>query len=236
MAKETRLNETAEIYQPRIKQTEKQKLSEMTMKEKIGYFNQYYKYKVLGTLAALAFVIYILYTVFSPKIETVFYAAIVNNYMDSESADKFSSDFGKYLDLDFEKNNVVIDSSYFINDKDMSGSAMQSEQKLAVLVASQQIDVIIAPAEDFKSMAYYSYFDDLADQLPTDLYKHFTDKLYISKTEDDKDEKAFGIYLNNVKFLDTSGYLIKDPVLGIIGNSKYKTNSVEFIRYLFNIN
>lgn len=237
MAKETKLNESADIYQPRVKQTEKQKLSEMNFKEKLGYFNQYYKYKLLVTIATLAFIIYLMYTIFSPKIETVFYAAIINNYMDTATSDELIAGFSEHLELDNEKSDINIDSTYFIDHEGSGSSSMQAEQKLGVLVAAQEIDVIIAPAKDFKNMAYYAYFDDLSDQLPTDLYTRLTDKLYFSNTEDDKEEeKSFGIYLDGAKVFDKNGTLMESPVMGIITNSKYKSNTIEFIKYLFNLN
>lgn len=237
MAKETRLDDSAEIYQPRTKQTEKQKLSEMTFQDKITYFNQYYRTKFFVFLAVIGFLIYLIYTITSPKIETIFYAAIVNNYLDEEKKSEFYHDFGEYLDIDSKKQGITLDTTYVLGKNDIisSDSVSSSQQKISTYTYAQKLDVIIAPAEVFQSLAYYGYFDDLADQLPTDLYAQFAESLYLTNQEDDPEEKAYGIYLTDSEVFDSLGNVIEDPVLGIITNSKYKENSIEFLRYVFEL-
>ena len=48
LAKETRLNDSAEIYKPRDEKTERQKLKDMSFKDKITYFNDYYVDKMIA--------------------------------------------------------------------------------------------------------------------------------------------------------------------------------------------
>ena len=64
--KNTTLDDSASIYQPRQKQTEKQKFSEMTFKEKVTYFNDYYKVKAIVLIIAIIGIIYIVYNILTP--------------------------------------------------------------------------------------------------------------------------------------------------------------------------
>lgn len=231
MAKETRLDESAEIYKPRDNRTEKQKLKDMTFQEKLVHINAYYKYKIIAVLAIVGVLSTLFYTIFSPKDETVFNAAIINQSLDTAKKNDFITDFGKYLNLKKDQN-IVLDDSYYMDD--VSGSSA-SIQKLQTYVYVNQIDVIIADESVFKDYAKYGYFDNLTELLPTDLYSKFTNNLYMGSTDDDKEEKAYGIYLTDNNMLRDLGIVSEKPVLGIVANSKYKENSYSFLRYIFHL-
>jgi hypothetical protein len=87
MPKQVRLNENAEIYQPRKKQTEKEKLSEMSLKDKVSYLWEYYKLHALVIVLIIATIIYIVKEIVTPNIETQLYAAIINNTIESTVLD-----------------------------------------------------------------------------------------------------------------------------------------------------
>ncbi|BCN29710.1 hypothetical protein [Anaeromicropila herbilytica] len=235
MAKETRLDESAQIYQPRDNRTEKQKLHDMTFHEKLEHINAYYKYKIIAVVVVVIFIISVLHTVLTPKDATIFNAAIINQSLDSNKKSEFITDFGKYINIS-KKQNIVLDDSYFMSDKDTPITVSSAaREKLQTYVYANQIDVVIADESDFKAYANAEYFDNLADRLPTDLYSKLTDKLYFTNTEDDKSEKAYGIYLTDNQVIRDLGILAKKPVLGIVSNSKYKDNSISFLKYINNL-
>ena len=233
----TVLDNSAEIYKPRTEQTEKQKLTEMTFKEKVTYFNNYYRFKVIIIILAVAGVGYMAYSILSPKPETVLYAAVVNSAMDDETAAAVQSDFAEKLGIDPKTQEILVDSSFQLGSEgNVSELSMASQQKLVTYIAAAQIDVIIAPESVFANYARMGNFSKLSDELPTDLITALTDSFYYSETEEDKTSSPYGIYLDGAKIYDNAGNLVDRPVLGVVVNSKYKQNAGEFVRYLFDIN
>ncbi len=234
--KKTVLDDSADIYNRRQEQSEKQKLSEMTLKEKISYFNSYYRLKTLVSIGIVAFMAYMAYTMLTPKPETILYTAVINSALDDEMATALQNDFGQQLGIDTETQEIRVDTSYFLGSEDNASEyTLSTEQKLVTYFYAGEIDVLIAPESVFSKYAGFGYFSKLSDQLPTDLCTALADSFYYAATEESPAESAYGIYLNGAEIYDGKGQLIDKPVLGIVANSKYKQNGVELIRYLFNL-
>lgn len=231
MPKQTKLDEQAEIYQPRKVQTEKEKLREMSFEDKLSYLWEYYKVHAAITVAVLALIIYIVYEIVTPDVKPQFYAAIINSALPAETTKAYGDEFAKYLELDPKTQNVFLnDEFYFSTDSEMASSM---QQVLSTYVAAGEIDVIIAPESDFANFAYYSYMAKLSDELPTDVYSTLTDNFYITDTEEDSEKAAYGIYLDNSDLFKGLKYNGEPYVLGIIQNYSHIDNTVEFIKYLF---
>ncbi len=234
--KNTVLDDTAEIYKPRAEQTEKQKMSEMTFKEKITYFNNYYRITTLVIIAVIIALAYLAYSILTPKPKTVLYAAVINSAVEEQTAASLQTDFGKKLGIDPKTQEIMIDTTYFFGDDDnVSEYSISSQQKLGTYFYAGQIDVIIAPESAFANYAHLGNFSKLSDELPTYLCTTLADSFYYSETEDSTASSAYGVYLDGAKIYDKKGELIDKPVLGIVANSKYKQNAVEFIKFLFDL-
>jgi hypothetical protein len=230
------LDDNADIYRRRDAISEKQKLSEMNFKEKLEYFNTYYKYKTIAIIAATVFVIYFLYTVLTPKPETVLYSAVINYAISEEQATIIQEEFGDYLDINPDKENILIDTSFYLGTSgDFNQVTMTNEEKLQVYLFGSDIDIIIAPESSFSKYASFDYFEKLSDQLPTDLISKLADSFYYSTTDENPTNTPYGIYLDNAKIYDNSGKRIERPILGIVVNSEHKSNAVEFVRYIFSL-
>jgi hypothetical protein len=229
------LDDSAEIFKPRQEQTEKQKMSEMTFKEKVTYFNNYYRTTVIIAILAIAITGYFIYSIASPKPETILYAAIINSNIDPETAAVMQDDFGKRIDIDSKTQEVMFDVSFYLSNENASEYSLSSEQKLGTYLFAGQIDVMIAPESVFANYVKLGSFSKLSDELPTDLLTELTDSFYYSDTKDDPVTGAYGIHLDGAKIYNEKGELVDKPVLGIITNSKFKQNGVEFIKYLFDM-
>lgn len=232
MPKTTKLGEDAEIYKIREEQTEKEKLRDMPFKKKLSYLWEYYRIHALVFIIVVAMGSYLVYTILKPNIETRFYAAIINNPMDETVVSDYEAKFKEYLQIDPETETVIFNPSfYFTTDV----YTMDLKTVLSAFIASQDLDVIIAPESEFKEYAYNGIFDPLSDQLPTDLYSQLTEYLYLSDQEGDPEPKVAGIYLNESELYKDYTYNGEPYVLGIILNSERKEAAVEFIRFLFNM-
>lgn len=235
--KKSTLDDNAEIYNRRVNQTEKEKLRNMSFHEKLTYFNNYYKNKVLFTIAILTFIIALFYNIFAPKTNTVLYTAIINNTIGEEEIINLKDQFADVLSTNPKKEKIVIDTSLAFNDKNIDQSyAMASQQKLTAQLGVSEIDVIIAPESIFYKYAKEGLFVKLSDQFTTEMFTYFTDSYYLSKPEETDIEGAYGIYLEDSSIYKNSKVSGDRPVLGIVANSKHKENAVEFIKYIFNLN
>lgn len=235
MAKETRLNEEAAIYQKRAPETEKEKWSEMNNKQRIAYFKDYYLKKVIVGVIVISFSVYLLITVLSPKPDSILYTMIINDYIDSDTKNAWETDLKDYYQLNPDTQELSIDDTCYILENDMSQSSIAAEQKIATYIYAGQIDVIITDEALFERYASIGYFMDLADCLPTNLYEYFMDSFYMAKQEDDIKEEAYGIRLDDCEFYQNLGTSLKHPVIGVIASSKNVENSVDFIKYLYEI-
>jgi len=241
LAKETKLDDSADIYVKREKKTEKQKLSEMSFKEKVDYFKDYYlKACIIGICCVGVFGLF-LYQTLSPRPKQILNIAVINDYY-QESQDKldtFLDNLDKHYNVNKEKQKITYDYSYFITG-DGNGDSANSIQKLYTHVAAKELDVVIADEAIFKHQMQLGYFINLKNFLPDDLYEELSslymkDKLtaeYSNNNVADTTEQPYGIYLDSSEVFKSSGTILGKPVLGIITSTPNKENAIEFIRYL----
>lgn len=232
MPKRTRLGEDAAIYQKHNMKSEKEKLKDMPMKKKISYLWDYYRYHALFTILAVVFIFYVVYTFVKPKVETMLYAAIIDNTIDSEVWDEFQDEVTEYLELDTTSEDVVLNYSFYF--KGDSEYSMRMRQTFGVYLAATEIDLVIAPLSEFSGYVENDFFTPLSDHLPTDLYSSLADKFYLAGTVDNPKVAAYGIYLQDTKLYSEQSFPTEEPyILGIVANANHKENAVKFIRYLF---
>lgn len=231
MIKQTRLNDDSFIYQPRPQLTEKEKLRNMSLKEKLAYLWEYYRIHAFIIIGVIALGSYIIHSIFTPNVVTQFYAAFVDCPVDAEVLENYRTDFADYLQLNPQTENVNFNTSFYL--KSEGEYAMSMKQALVTYVSAQEVDIIIAPETQFAQYAYYGYFDKVSNQLPTDIYSNLTDYFYMSEIEGTPEQNAYGIYLNNTELFQPYTDESDRYVLGIVANSKHKENTIEFIRTLF---
>ena len=232
MPRETRLEEDAVIYQPRETLTEKQKLKDMTFEDKIGYLWEYYRIHAAVLVGAIALISYIIYEIITPNIETQFNAAIINNSISDEVWEQYDASFSEYLDLDPKTEDVQLNYNFYLSSE--GEYSMNMQQALTTYIAAGEVDVIIAPESTFKSYVYNGFFENISDQLPTDLYTSLADYVFISDTEENSDKIVYGIYLTDSKLFAENANNTDPYVLGILANAGHKENAAEFLRMLYN--
>lgn len=239
MPKQSKLSESAEIYQVRKEQSEKEKLSEMSFKEKAGYLWEYYRVHAFVFIVSVTIIASVIYNIAKPNIETKLYTAIINNTLSDEYLEDLQIEFAEHLKLNPEREDIKLNTQFYFNGT--ADYSMNMKQVLTTYVAAQDVDIIIAPESEFKEYALYGYMSTISDILPTDLYTSLTDQLYIGKKEIDPEEATYeegvyGIYVDDTDLFKnhTVSPSSERYLLGIIANSRHEENAVEFIRYLFN--
>ncbi len=232
MPKQTRLTEDAVIYQPREKQTEKEKLRDMSFHDKLSYLWEYYKIHAIVGVTAVGLAVYIIYSIITPNVETQFYAAILNNTIPDEVWEQYNADFTEQQQFDPATEDVILNSAFYMNGD--GEYTMNMSSVLTTYIGAGEVDVMIAPESQFKTYAYNDFFDDLSDQLPTDVYTKLADYVYVSDTAENPQKKVVGIYLTDTKLFKENASNSDPYILGIVQNSSHKENAVEFLKMLYN--
>jgi len=233
MPKKTVLDDNAEIYQIKKQKTEREKLRELPFKKKLEYLWEYYRLHALGIAIGIALIVYAIYEIVSPDMETVFYAAWINNTINEDVINEVQTEFANHLEINPETEQVTFNTSFYLNGS--PDFAVASSMSLAAFISAKEVDIIIAPESEFQTYAYNGTLEKLSDELPTDLYSALTDHFYISNQSEDSEYSVYGIYLTDTELFKNHAVNTDPYILGIVVNGQHKGNAIQFLRYLFNI-
>lgn len=233
MTKKSILNDSADLYQKREMQSVKEKFKDLSFKDKIQYFKDYYLKIVLAFLFCGGCILWAALAIISPKEKNILSVVVINDYLDLDKSDTLVTDFGEYLGINKAKEKIKFDSDYYFREAQLGNDVVGTAAKIDSLLYTKQIDIIITDAKQFNKYASSGYFVNLMDYLPTDLYTDFSNSYYYSSVKDSKEFNPYGIHLTNCEKYENLGTTLDDPILGIVANSNFKDNSAEFIRYLY---
>lgn len=232
--KKTALSDEASIYYHTGEVlSEKEKWKSMSGRQRWEYFKSYYLMKLIVAIVIAGFAGSLLYSILSPKPETVFYAAVINSAMNMQQIEQVQPEFEAYISLDPETQEILFDEGYYFYEREY-----ESLQKFATYSAVGQIDVTVMPLSVFEKYAPAGYFAETAEKLPTDLYLELSDYLVESGRFGDDgtilegSEAVYGIRIDGTWLYEEVS--VTEPViLAISSASKNEENVIEFLRYLF---
>lgn len=237
--KKTSLDESASIYTKRCEdESEKAKWSRMSRQEKWIHFKTYYLRIVLLGMAVLALVGFFLYKEVNKK-DLAYRSAIVNEGMMEVPLADFSENFIRYMGMN-PKKSMASFQLYFTTAEmanKVGASAANDLTQLSAMIYANDLDSMIAGEEDFSMYLNNSFFVDISTVLSEDELSTIREYLYIPDKENNPDEKAYGVYLNQSDtyqdvFRDGGG-IVEKPILGIMVNSERKEESRQLLYYLF---
>ena len=231
--KKTVLSDDAALYSHREDVSEKEKWENMTTKERLRYFADYYLGKILITVIVVAALGSIAYTMLKPKPETVLSVAIINDAGNQAVYDELQARFEAYISLDAETQETFFDTGYAFDDYNY-----QSWQKFGIYNMVGDIDASIMTMSDFEEYAPGDYFSPVSAQLSSGLYGALSGYLLETMREDadgnviPDSETVYGIDLS-------STWLYKDcqtaeaMVLVINAAPKHMDNVEKLLNLLF---
>lgn len=217
-------------------QTEKAKLSNMNVKEKIEYIWEYYKYWIIGIIAAIA----LIYGIVDAQIEnskpTYLYLTLVNSNMVSSGETTLMDDFATYAQIDSTKTKLNLDTSIQM-DKEMSDEySMNSSAKMFAQFAAKTIDATIMDKDMIDFFIEKDAFADLEQVLPADFYSEHEDR-FITGKDSEGNQLICAMDISDSKiFQQTNAYEQTTPYFSIIINSENQENSIQFLEYLYSEN
>ncbi|MCM1046252.1 MAG: hypothetical protein NC417_12155 [Candidatus Gastranaerophilales bacterium] len=230
-----------------------------SLKQKLSYFWDYYKWHTIGVIAVICFVGSLVYDIATHK-DDAFYAAVLNSagYADNDS---FSSEFMEYAGIDPHTKKVTFDTSLQISFTTIDDYTMGSIEKLSAYLAAAQLDVIIAGDEIFAHYANEETFLDLRNILTPEQiaayepYFYYVDAPVVAQVMEAarnmdtssvklpdpsrpdlmEDPIPVGIYIDHIDRFSSS-YYVSDgdrTAMGFLLNSQHLDTALTFLEYLF---
>lgn len=236
---------------------ERQALKNKSLKEKLSYFFDYYKWHTVAVIA-LAAVTVSLVTSFLNYKEWGFYVCLLNT-SEFPQAEVYVQNFAEYAGINTDEYELVFDTDMFI-DADMTGMETAATlQKLTTYTMAGDVDVMVAGSEFIERYANGQNFRDLRDILTpeqTALYEPYF--YYVDQTVVDAVSEAnergqsydlpypdprnpdamenpipVGIYLDNCATLKENFYFRSEEMaLGVYVNSSRVDTALKFIDYI----
>lgn len=213
---------------------EKEKLSELSLKQKWEYFCDYYLFKTVITLIVIGCIIALIVNYFTQKKELALNITVVQeNVVD---ADILAKELTELFGIG-KNEEIIIDGSNFLFTEEGLSDAVIYE-KLCTRFFTGDIDIYIGTDDDVDIFGKSNYFIDLRKVLDDDLYNKLLeeDRIYfvtLTASEDDIREKIpVGVIINNNAFCQKTYITLEPTLLCISRTSVNDDNVAKFIDYV----
>lgn len=238
--KKTSLTEEASIYQKRQDAlSDKERIKNMTGKQKRDFFKTYYLPKLLVILAVAGVVFYIVWVDFINKSHIYMRCAILNESITDSILTEFSDRFTDSMKMDYKKNRASFYMYYTRSDvaREMGADTGSDLSEISSRLVANSLDCMIASYEDVENIYLKNGFimnlnDFLSKKEKEALKPYFV-------TQKDETDKVIGISLKDCKKYQTlfTGRtpITKEPVLYVITNAtdEGKNYVKQLIHYLY---
>ncbi len=253
--KQTTLDNSAEIYQKRKIETEKEKLTQMNWKQKLQYFKDYYLLKCIIITGLASLLLYIVIYSLIPKPEPIVSITSINFGIDKSKTDAFTKEALDYLGYNNEEYTISLDTdnSYKTSDQENAISSNYGlSEKFTAMIMANQMDLFICDSKSFAEFFPQGFYADLKNLLPKSLMDKLGSDVIIAKSPQLEADAPLALSLNNSSVIrklftideealkeknitseELLDLLLKDYYIGIIYNSVNKEEAVRFIEYLY---
>ena len=152
------------------------KIKEMSFKEKLSYFWEYYRIPFFIVTAVIILAFFLIRDIATAK-PYGFYAMLINASPNTQETDLEQS-FSTYADIDKAKYDCYIDTATTLNLNSTNQYDMASIQKIMAVVAAGDLDTMVADYNSFSHYAMNDTFTDLRKVLSKDQLAKYSDDLY----------------------------------------------------------
>ena len=238
--KKTSLTEEASIYQKRQDDlSDKERIKNMTGKQKRDFFKTYYLPKLLVILAVAGVVFYIVWVDFINKSHIYMRCAILNESITDSTLTEFSDRFTDSMKMDYKKNRASFYMYYTRSDvaREMGADTGSDLSEISSRLVANSLDCMIASYEDVENIYLKNGFImNLNDFLSEKEKKALKPYLVTKKNEADK---VIGISLKDCKkyrkLFTGRTPITEEPVLYVITNAtdEGKNYVKQLIHYLY---
>ena len=207
--------------------------------KKLIYFKDYYLLPCVMLTAGFAIVIFLLWSIFlRPREQTVLYVAVLDAVLGQEQKEQLIQELYDQFGITDNRQEIIIDDSFYMKEDGLT--------KLEVYLSNQQIDVLIADKELFRTLSGYGFLQDLKMVLPKqreqELEADFVRAAgYLDREEDGLEDTAtgkgeeldYGLFLPpDCKWGMEIAPDLEGSVCGIAEGSKNIENAIAFLCYV----
>lgn len=240
----------------------REKIKNASMKVKLKYFWDYYKFHTIATIFAVVMIATLIRDVTSQK-DYALYVTMLNSILvDEEYLTEFEQNYIDYAQVDTDNYQVVIDNSINFTNNPVDEITMSASQRLVALTASGTIDVMVGDSTIFPDQANQGMFCDMRDILTEEQiakyepYFYYIDEAYIelideasesydpnvilpnptdpTKPEEMEKPVPVGIFVTDSTTLKNAYPFVGEYVaVGVLQNATNLDKSLQFIDYLF---
>lgn len=227
------------------KQKEEQKAQEMRkaaqesetqvkgFRQKLGYFWDYNKWKVIVVLVILAVACSIIMSYREETRDLTIYIAVMNAHMDSPEDFDIGEKYAADMQIDTEKLPVRIEQNLYHpkpGEQAMDETTVAAIQKYRALLTSGKVDVTVTTSWVIDEYGSAGCFWDVRKLLPEELYEEQKENLYYI-TDESGERIPVGIYVDKAEFLKEF-YQEERPIVTVSSFSKRTDASVNFLTWL----
>lgn len=213
---------------------QQKKMSNESFSKKIEYFWDYYKVHVMIIVFLACMFGSILHAIVAQK-ETLLSVALINAFPNTED-EILMEDFSTYLELNAKKQQVLIDSTYYIDDNSTSPYATTYSQKFSTNAMAGKLDVVLADGENFDFYGNQGFFQDLSLILPKEMLDMYQDSFYYVDHPYDEINTLvpIGIKINTAsKISNYSCYPGVDAYYGIVTDTQNIDYAISYLNYIY---
>ena len=216
--------------------SELEKLKHMSVKDKIWYILEYYKFHMIAIILFISLLWVIGSSIYRQSFTTRLTIAIVNDYSGGNSSvEPLENGLKDALGCG-KKDLIEINSGLFINTDEPQASqyAYASMAKIAALAAGGDLDIIIADAKTLEHYESQGAFLDLKEFLPQDLLERAEKEDLFFYTDNGSGQSiAAAISLDPTDFSELTGAVIHSPYLAVVASSQHTEDTLRAIHWLF---
>lgn len=239
---------------------EREALKNGTIKQKIQYFWDYYKWHVICGVFGLILLVIFIKDMLENK-DFAFYGFFINTTPTPAVSTAFLDTFVEIAGLDTETYAVVIDSSQSIVKNSYDEITSAAHQKLTISIMAEEVDFVAMDENTFGQYASTSTYLDLREVLSAEQlekfepYFYYVDMADVRKIEESRKQASYDVY-QGAEYDHTSPEGLEDPipiavyihsseklnaaydfygnpvVLGIPLNTKHLDTTLQFIEYI----
>lgn len=215
-------------------QAERQKMKDMSFQDKLWYIWEYYKFHIIGVFIGMMLLYVVGTSIYNSTIHPGLYCMIINNYSSQDlDTSVLEVDFHDYMGFG-KKEPVYVESMFLTYGDSATEYTYASMAKISALVASRDLDVMIADKENIDHYASMDGLSDLKQVLPADVLAAVEDRLVYSAGSGGQ-SVAVALDISGTPFANTM-HLSKDAAgLTLLDNSTHRDSSIALIRYIFGL-
>lgn len=217
-----------------MKQKKPSPFKDMTFREKVEHIWEYYRIHIFVIIFVLFFVGSMLnHLVFNPPKEAGVFIGFIGKYMDMEQAKVVQERLTEEIIQDPTNKTEAKLDLFMINpdSKELMEVNMANAQKLMAMLASKEIDILIADSASFGVYVKQQAFLPLTEVFTEEELKQWEENCLTGKSEEDTKAQIYGIYLWDHPLLQELHFTAEKPVIGIVANTTRLEKAKETLRW-----